>query len=288
MIDCENYGVYVINDRGYIAGKNKEVYAVDYRPGDYGYDIVSVDYKNNKVVRTKIEDPTEEQLEYALLNYILDDNHTNRNKTGYYTKDVDQIVDEYRALFAEAKENSLITTKTIFTRFGLDPKGEYWQGALNGVVKDFLQMVQGKNFVESINKYYVLRTTTGFDELMYEKDNNGNRYTLAPTMEYEYEIKCNGKTVENPTKTQLGYALLNEIIKDNYTNPSKTGMYQFDKEQIIDMFRSVMSRVKKEGMTAEKVEACFGLDYSGELMSSAVNGVIEDLLKDRENDEERV
>ena len=293
MIDFRDYNTTLFDERRYVADANKATYALMYRPTDYSYDILKLESsENGKVKAEKVENPTQEQLEYALLNWIVYDNDSNRNKTGVYAKDLDQIVEDYAKVLHMAKTNTHVNTSYIFKRYGLDGGGEYWQGALNGVIRDILKGIQKEKFKKE-NNPYEFSLDGVFGKVLYERDANGDRVILEPTMEYGYELykvilsgnDMEMKKIQNPTKDQLETALLNVIIRDNYTNPNKTGIYFLDIEQIEDAFNMTMARAKKDGLTTEQMLRVFGLDYNGELMSSAVNGLIKDVLdSEKESD----
>ena len=292
MIDYRNYNTTLFDERRYVATANKETYALMYKPTDYSYEILKLENDEGKVRVTKVKNPTQEQLEYALLNWIVYDNDTNHNKTGVYAKDIDQIVEDYAKVLHSAKTNMHINTTYVFKRYGIDGGGEYWQGALNGVVKDILKGIQQEKFQEE-NNPYEFSLGGVFGKVLYSKDEDGDRVILEPTMEYGYElykVLLNGNDmkmtkIQNPTKNQLETALLNVIIRDNYSNPNKTGLYFLDVEQIEDAFNMTMARAQKDGLTTEQMLKVFGLDYNGELMSSAVNGLIKDILDtEKEND----
>ena len=160
------------------------------------------------------------------------------------------------------------------------------------MIRDILKGIQKEKFKKE-NNPYEFSLDGVFGKVLYERDANGDRVILEPTMEYGYELykvilsgnDMEMKKIQNPTKDQLETALLNVIIRDNYTNPNKTGIYFLDIEQIEDAFNMTMARAKKDGLTTEQMLRVFGLDYNGELMSSAVNGLIKDVLdSEKESD----
>ena len=292
MLTARDYSVKINDNRAYIADENGDVFVADYNPGDYGYIIKEiVTDKNHHPAYYRVENPTQEQLENALLNLILDDNNTNRNKTGLYSKDIDQVFDEFVHFMSRAKEeHSRISTSAVFSRFGLNPTGEYWQGATNGLIKDVLKGAQHK----SDKSYdYIIRGTQKFDPIVYEKDENGDIYVVdSDYANYEYKIyKLVGndfEEVESPSQEQLKNALLNLVIKDNFTNPSKTGMYNLDKEQIEDCFGFALSKIKKSNLNGREFSRLFGINFNGEYMWSAATKLIEDVVSGLQEESERI
>lgn len=292
MLTAREYNVKLDDKRAYIADENGKVFVADYRPGDYGYVVKElVSGKDKGSTFNRIDNPTQGQLENALLNLILEDNNTNRNKTGLYSKDIDQIFDEFISFMSRAKdEYSRISTSAVFSRFGLNPRGEYWQGATNGLIKDVLKGLQHK----SDKAYdYVFRGPQKFDSMVYNKDENGDVYVVdSDYANYEYKIykivENNLEEVENPTQDQLKNALLNLVIKDNFTNPSKTGMYNLDIEQIEDCFGFALNKIQKSKLSAEEFSRLFGIHYDGELMWSASTKLIEDVVSGLQEESERI
>lgn len=270
-----------IGKNDYVADIYDDIFVMDSRYGDYSYNIYKIAIKNGQTVKTLIEYPTQEQREYALLNAIINDNNTNLNKKGIYQKSVDQLCAYYQsALYEMIKENW--STARIFEEFGLAPDGEYLQGAYNGLIKDVLAGRQIKQDKSKLD--YVFRGERPVELENYLKAIDGSVYYIKPKFHnygYKlYQMKDNTELeVQNPNLEQLEYALFNTVLKDNWQNPNKTGIYQNAKEYVLAELEDALIKMQKGHFGKDDFMKRFGLEFSGELMSSAV----EDLIVDTQN-----
>ena len=84
--------------------------------------------------------------------------------------------------------------------------------------------------------------------------------------------------VENSTKSQRLYALLNYIFKDNEYSAHKTGIYYLSEEQIYDAFTSFVKNISCNNVKSSEVFDLFALNPSGEYEQGALNGLVKDIL----------
>ena len=213
--------------------------------GNYNYGIYQISVKDGQKSRTQIKNPTQEQKEFALLNSIIYDNEISYHKRGIYKKSVEKICAAYQmALYKMIKENW--STEQVFEEFGIEPVGEYMKGAYNGLIKDILA---GRQIKEDKSKlYYVERSPKSVDFEHYQKAQDGKVYVIQPSeKKYGYNLyqldKNSQIIVKNPNQKQLENALLNVVIKDNYENPSKTGVYQHTDEYIAAEFDNTLANM---------------------------------------------
>lgn len=280
MINDLELNVKVVRKHAYMADRLDDVYLVHHMKDALTYGITCIHKRNGEVVE-EIKKPTQTQKEYALLNYILEDNQNNIHKSGIYNFDIDLLTDAYlNVLFGMKKAN--VSTESIFNKFALNPNGEYMQAALNDLVKDIL--IGRKGFVKPEALSYVVREEQPVDNVVYERAEDDEKYLVEPKMsKYSFKIvriQGNRKIeVENPTKEQCENALLNLVIEDNFKNPSKSGVYNKDVEQIKTEFYHALNGMKKEQSNDKsKLLKKFGLDYSGEYMICAVGELTDKVL----------
>lgn len=270
----------LIGDYPYFCDENGNVYAMGYDIGTYGYKIVTLEGDKEK----EIKNPTNEQRLYALLNYIWIDNLTNHCKTGIYQKMDEQVIDEFNWFLSDINTMNF-RTKSIFARFGLNPSGEIQQGALNGLVKDIV--LENKKTAKESDLEYVFRNETPVSPVaLRSAEKDGKIYVVKPDYaNYGFKIyDIDGNKVEEPQQYQKENALLNLVLADNVSNPSKTGLYCLDSDMIEDAVEKEIHYIKNGKCEADKMLKDFGLYYSGELMSSAVDGLVNSIkAKEEEN-----
>ncbi|MBO7508555.1 MAG: hypothetical protein J6T39_02810 [Clostridia bacterium] len=111
---------------------------------NYGYRIIEVH------PRMEIENkkPTQEQLENALLNVIIEDNLSNPNKSGAYNVDIDEITKVFAKTMQRVEEGKC-GKDSILTTFGLDFEGEYINSLTNNLIDD---VIKGRTKTEEMEK----------------------------------------------------------------------------------------------------------------------------------------
>lgn len=286
MINELELNVKVFGRHAYMADRLDRIYLMGDKASNLTYGIYCVCTRNGELVKEEVKNPTQTEKEYALLNHILADNQDNVHKRGIYNLDIDQLTDAYlNMLFGMKKSN--VSTNSIFAKFGLNPGGEWMQAALNDLVKDVL--MGRKGFVKKEDLEYVFRDEQPVDNVVYERAKDGEKYLVEPLMSnYSFKIvRVEGKRkieVENPTMEQCENALLNLVIEDNFKNPSKTGVYNKDIDEIKTSFNHVLKAMQKEGShDKSKLLKTFGIDYNGEYMICAVSDLADKVLGVAEN-----
>lgn len=243
-----------------------------------------------------VENPTSEQLQYALLNLIIEDNYSNVNKRGYYQKGEEFLFEEYTKILKEAEdeakaekesvgvENILdnkdfkITPSLIFNKFAIVPKTSADPALYNGIIRSVLADIQGRDK----NAYeYVIREVPKFDEKKYEADKSGI-YTIEASNEnngYKIVKISDGdkKEIKKATKDQLKNALMNVVIKDHFTNLNKTGLYnKLTGDLDIDScFQFAINKKIKNGQEFLRLFALKLDDKTANAIKNAVNDIVE-------------
>lgn len=243
----------------------------------------------------KIENPTTEQLQYALLNLIIEDNYANVNKRGYYQKGEELLFDEYTKLLKKAEEESQaekeilglnktietnfeITPALIFNKFALVPKTSADPALYNGIIRAVLGDIQERDK----DAYdYINRKAPEFDTKNYKRDSRGEIYTVEVGEDNSYKIVkiSDGirKEIKKASKDQLKNALMNLAIKDHYTNLNKTGLYNklAGDLDIDSCFEFAINKKIKNGQEFLRLFALKLDDKTANAVKALVNDIVE-------------
>lgn len=273
--------VKVVGRNAFIADENNKVYVLKMGNNPFKYEIVLAENNNKNLVdETVIKEPTQEQREYALLNLIMLDNISNKNKTGIYYRDTEQICDEFVAMLYEIDHNKL-SINDVLERFGLTPIGKFTENAYNSLIKD---IINGRcENVENYRLEFAKRETKKVHLSQYHKSADGYIYLakpntfnlglriiqIRPSMELE---------VKNPTQSQLEDALLNVIVADNYTNPNKSGMYKSDTIQLKNDYIKTLVEIKNGKCDKKILFNKFGLDINNKYLERYVDLLTEKVV----------
>ena len=274
------------DNQRFFADENGDVYVLSLDISRYGYTVSKmIEVGKNATETHEVKNPTKEQKLYALLNYVFLDNQRSVDKTGIYNLSDDQIYDAFEHFMLDLSSKNM-TTKEVFARFGLNPSGEWEQGATNGIIRDIIIEYGRHEKAEDLD--YVFRSETPVSYFGLERAEDGNVYVAEPDYAGSYghnicRLLPNNKSVviKNPTSAQRENALLNLIVADNISNPSKTGIYSRDIEQIEHAFAHTMYDAENGKCKTSDVLRRFGVDFSGELMSTLAYDLTSDVIADR-------
>ena len=119
------------------------------------------------------------------------------------------------------------------------------------------------------NNVYVIKLT-----------DNPSRYGIALAKNDEKHL-VEEIDIKNPTQEQKEYALLNLILTDQEHNPSKTGFYALDMEDLCDEFILMLHDIDSNILSVRGVLDYFAIKPLGKFREIAYKNLIRDVISGR-------
>ena len=285
MLKGLNYNVKVIGRRAFIADKDNNVYVLKLanNPNGYGIALAKNDEKH-LVAEIDIENPTQEQKEYALLNLILTDQDHNPSKTGFYALEMEELCDEFILMLYDIDNNEL-SVKGVLDRFAIIPIGKYSELAYKNLIRD---VISGRcENVDKIRLADVKRKASQMSLYYCKKAEDGYIYLAKPkTIKLGYRIIQVRPTIElaikEPSQKQIETALFNLIVEDDKTNLGKTGIYNKDRAELTQLYTKTLKDIENGKCNKNGLLERFALNFDKSYLNDLANKLCEDVVKNRQ------
>lgn len=291
MFYNDDFTLREVNGYPCVVAEDDKVYNLSQRLSDYSYNILEIKKENGKMLEMEVKNPTLNQFEYALLNAIIEENIKDRSKTGIYNLDIEQIYDAYINM-VNSIQNRNYSINDFFVKFGLNCEDETRNVAMNNTISTLIKLKNPEVKKENLN--FVLRCPNGVVDSIYYTNKNGSYYTLTNSQDGKnnYQIMKNHhneeEIVKNPSLTEKEQALLNYIIEDNFSNPSKSGIYNLHEEQIFSSFKKLLVDIRLTKIDSQNIINRFGLNKIQDAnLKVAIISLIEEILNDKNKKESK-